>query len=496
MEYSQVAFDRAQREGKPLFLLFTAEWCHWCHVYEQETLEQPEVADTIARHFVPVVVNADARQDLMRQYGARGLPTTVIFSPEGKKLFSFAGHVRKADLLATLERFRRDRAVSSAEVARTLPTDAKKKAAPQQDPGREGYARRRNAFLAWLEENYDPRYGGFGAVRRFRTLQKFPKPRTYLFLLEETSGDPVWLGRIRKTLDRLARGLYDAVEGGFYRYSVHEDWMRPHYEKMLPTNAALIQAYLRTFETIGDARYRDYARGALAFVLQKLHDPRSGGFFGSQAADEEYFPLDRAGRARRTPPPVSRDQYANWNAEMVLALLEAARVLKEPEYGRLARRTLDFLRTRMLHPRLGVLHHRNTRTGRVTLDGQLEDNAWVILAFAEAYRVTGDRSHLNTARRVMAYVRARLYDPKEGAFYERRSESREAYRKGEAFLARKPFGPNALLAYALARTPEVAGGEGGKRLLRRLVRFLAARTAPAPDEEAWFLMAYRLFLEG
>ncbi|MBI2523541.1 DUF255 domain-containing protein [Candidatus Woesearchaeota archaeon] len=103
-EYNQEAFDLAKKEDKPVFMLITAIWCYWCHVYRDETLHQPEVVDYINKNFIAVFVDADKRQDLTRQYLAGGWPSTVIFSPDGKEVSRLNGHIRKEDLLGYLNK--------------------------------------------------------------------------------------------------------------------------------------------------------------------------------------------------------------------------------------------------------------------------------------------------------------------------------------------------------------------------------------------------------
>ena len=103
-DFNQQTFDLAKKEDKPVFMLITAIWCYWCHVYRDETLHQAQVVNYINSNFIPVFVDADKRQDLTRQYLAGGWPSTVIFSPDGKEVSSINGHISKQDLLNYLEK--------------------------------------------------------------------------------------------------------------------------------------------------------------------------------------------------------------------------------------------------------------------------------------------------------------------------------------------------------------------------------------------------------
>src|SRR3989338_54358 len=103
-EYNHDSFELAKKEDKPVFMLITAVWCYWCHVYRDETLHDGQVVDYLNKNFIPVFVDADKRQDLTRQYLAGGWPSTVIFSPDGREVSRINGHIKKQDLLNYLEK--------------------------------------------------------------------------------------------------------------------------------------------------------------------------------------------------------------------------------------------------------------------------------------------------------------------------------------------------------------------------------------------------------
>ena len=147
-----------------------------------------------------------------------------------------------------------------------------------------------------------------------------------------------------KTLREMAGGgMYDQVEGGFFRYSTTRDWSIPHYEKMLEDNALLLGVYLDAYMATAEDRLLEVAKDLCRFLLGPLRDEGQGVFYGSQEAHQEYYLLDGGKRAELGPPPVDRTVYVNWNALACGSLIRAADVLDEPSLAEEAERTLAFL---------------------------------------------------------------------------------------------------------------------------------------------------------
>ena len=170
---------------------------------------------------------------------------------------------------------------------------------------------RGDAILAEILLAYDTVYGGFGRA------PKFPQPYVLRFLLEEyvrSSRDELREPLVKTLREMAEGGMYDQVEGGFFRYSTTRDWSIPHYEKMLEDNALLLGVYLDAYLATDQDEFSRVARDLCRFLLGPLRDEGKGVFYGSQEAHQEYYLLDQAGRAKLGPPPVDRTVYVNWNA--------------------------------------------------------------------------------------------------------------------------------------------------------------------------------------
>jgi len=304
-------FELARRTNRPILLDVGASWCHWCHVMDEGTYADAEVARLIGQHFVAIKVDRDQYPEVDRRYqrqvgalsGEGGWPLTGFLTPEGEVFLGGTyfpptdGHGRPG--------FRR----VLTEVAR-LWKDEPEKIRENASAIRAALERLRSArpaasaafapFLAGVRadilSSYDPVNGGFGMA------PKFPHPTAVSFLLWDAFAHDARSSadRARDTLTRMADGgMYDQIGGGFHRYSVDEGWHIPHFEKMGIDNAALLAVYVEGAQRFGDPRFEETVRGTLGWVRGVL-EATPGGFGASQDADNapgddgDYFTWSRA----------------------------------------------------------------------------------------------------------------------------------------------------------------------------------------------------------
>ncbi len=464
VEHSPEAFERARREGRPVFLLISAVWCYWCKYFDQHALETEEVAAYLNAHYVSVFVDHDRRTDLARRY-VRGLPMVVLFDPDGRVRQSFAGALKKDDFLGVLKRVEGE---VRADLAGGLPKPPpERRLALTPVPATvERYDQLLRGMLDSLGERLDAVHGGFG------TGDKHPLPRLLAYLLEryEATRDRRYLGAVEKSLAGILGGIYDPVEGGFFRYAEGRQWRQPHYEKLAHLNAGLAAVLDRAHRLTGNPRYREAADATVAYLLRTLYDAGAGGFYGSQTADPAYYRLAPPERRAARKPPVNRDKVTAWSAEAALAFLAMGRSSGRTDLTDVALRTLEFLREKCLTDR-GVFQLYEEGTARGQLLGQLEANAWAALAFVEGYRVSRRAAFREAAERVLAYSRAELFDQAQGAFVQDRDSP-------------VSLGANGIMAAALTGAHRLTGRAEYRETAGRVV---AARGGPArallADEE-------------
>ncbi len=296
--WCEEAFRKAREEDKPIFLSIGYSACHWCHVMEEESFENVEIATLMNKNFINIKVDREERPDIddVYQYalqlfgGSGGWPLTIFLTPEGKPFFGgtyFPPRERQGlkglpeILLAVAEAYRNRKKgieATASEVKSVLVRITDK----VPSGGEINLADIDNASSRLLRY-YDPSHGGFS------TAPKFPSPTqlSLLLIYYKRTGDPLAIEAIANTLRNMAEGgICDQLGGGFHRYTVDERWMIPHFEKMLYDNALLSKVYLDAYRVTRDTLFKNVAEETLNYLLREMHHP-DGGFYSSQDADSE-----------------------------------------------------------------------------------------------------------------------------------------------------------------------------------------------------------------
>jgi len=299
MPWSDAAFTRAREQHKPILLDIGAVWCHWCHVMDGESYEDPGIAEVLNRDFVCVKVDRDERPDVDSRYqravqalsGQGGWPLTAFLTPDGEVFFGGTyfppdnnsygrpGFHRVLMEIARAFREEQARVTTNARAIREHVVQSLDEAKPGAVS-----ADILSGAADQMARLFDVRYGGFGAA------PKFPHPAALEFLLarwHDGKGGLAWQREIvEKTLRGMARGgIRDHVGGGFHRYSVDERWIVPHFEKMSYDNSELLRAYLSAYAAFGDPLFKEVATGIVDWVFEVMADKEQAAFATSQDAD-------------------------------------------------------------------------------------------------------------------------------------------------------------------------------------------------------------------
>jgi uncharacterized protein YyaL (SSP411 family) len=318
-EWGEEAFALAKRENKPILLDIGAVWCHWCHVMDRESYEDPEIAQIINERYVAIKVDRDERPDIDSRYqvavqaisGQGGWPLTGFLTPDGKPFYGGTyfppndhyGRPSFRRVLITIADAYRDKSGDVLEQAGMVENAI---AHSESFEGKAG-----NITLGAVQDivdaalrMFDGTNGGFGSA------PKFPHPSIIDLLIDQyvkqssrgsaqVSGistgegvpsDPANANQVRKvfttTLEKMARGgVYDQLAGGFHRYSVDERWIVPHFEKMSYDNSELLMNYVHAYQATGSEFFADVARDIIRWIDEWLSDRERGGFYASQDAD-------------------------------------------------------------------------------------------------------------------------------------------------------------------------------------------------------------------
>ncbi len=295
--WGEAAFARAQAEDKPILLDIGAVWCHWCHVMDRESYEDPEIARIINDHFVAVKVDRDERPDVDSRYqaavssisGQGGWPLTGFLTSDGRPYFGGTyfprddrygrpGFGRVLLTMAQVWRERRDEALESAESVMAAIEHNESFSSRNADLNLALVDKIASSAVA----QFDPRNGGFGSQ------PKFPHPSVLDLLLEVAlnRGNKAAMEAFAVTLERMAQGgVYDQLAGGFHRYSVDERWVVPHFEKMIYDNTELLRNYVHGYQSLVREDFRRTAEEIIGWLDAVMTDRERGGFYASQDAD-------------------------------------------------------------------------------------------------------------------------------------------------------------------------------------------------------------------
>lgn len=429
--WHDATLERARKSGKPLLISIGYAACHWCHVMERECFEDPEVADVMNAHFIPVKVDREERPDVDQIYmdalqvmsGSGGWPLNIVALPDGRPFWG-ATYVPKADwirVLLQLNKLYREDPEKVTRYASDL-TSALERINAVSDPGSgrpqiPGASEIQSWVASW-KKGFDPDFGGKLGAPKFMT------PVLYQFLMHygETSGEADVREHVRTTLRGMAfGGVYDQIGGGFSRYSVDPRWHVPHFEKMLYDNAQLISLYAQAYGLYRDPLYGEVVGQTLAFLDRELAAP-GGGYFASLDADS----LDESGQ-------LVEGAYYAWTEESLKSALDKDfEWLREYyninsfghwEEGRyvLVRResdeafasrmgwTLQALKSRVASARERLLRLREARP-RPRLDDKLITswNGLLLSGFCDAYRYCRLEGARDRALELAGFIRGTL----------------------------------------------------------------------------------------
>ena len=298
-EFGEEAFAAARAADKPVLLDIGAVWCHWCHVMDRESYDDPEVATIVNEHFIAVKVDRDERPDIDSRYqvavasltGQGGWPLTAFLTPDGKPFYGGTyfppndayGRPSFKRVLLSIAAAYREKHGEVLEQARMVESAISRAESSSTGGGKLSGAVI-DAILESARQMFDAVNGGFG------NAPKFPHPAALDLVMDQyvrtQESDEELHTIFVRTLEKMARGgVYDQLAGGFHRYSVDERWIVPHFEKMCYDNSELLKNYVHAYQVTQDLFFAAVARDIIRWMDEWLSDRAHGGFYASQDAD-------------------------------------------------------------------------------------------------------------------------------------------------------------------------------------------------------------------
>ena len=413
------AFEKAEKEDKPIFLSIGYSSCHWCHVMEKESFEDDDVADYLNQHFVSIKVDREERPDIDRIYmdavvgmtGHGGWPLSVFLTPDRNPFYGGTyfppdnryGRPGFMTLLQNIQQLwstRKSEVVNSAEQileaisaqivsepADSLASDALQRLADQ------------------LSREFDEKHGGFSSA------PKFPPSSELRLLLRQYhyTKNKQLLNMAEKTLTAMAQGgMYDQLGGGFHRYSTDDEWLVPHFEKMLYDNAQLAVVYYEAYQITRKRFYLRIANETLDYVLKEMVDS-GGGFYSAEDADSEgeegkYYAWT-PGEIESVLGPETAAQVIEYYGVTTKGNFEGGKsILHLPISHNAFVRSNELSKpewTKVLEEaRRALLVERKKRVAPGKDDKIIAGwNGLMMSAFCRGYQITGNRQYLMAAKR-------------------------------------------------------------------------------------------------
>jgi uncharacterized protein len=381
-------FAEAHAQQRFVLLDLEAIWCHWCHVMDQTTYEDPAVTQLIAQRFIAVKVDQDSDPALAVRYQDYGWPATIVLAADGTEIVKRRGYLPPQAMASMLAAIIKD------------PTPGPSvQAASEVHPAVSAILTggERKKLLATYFQAYDSEYAGWGRA------QKFIDADSLEYALAHGRADPHQAGMARATLNA-ATTLIDPVWGGVFQYSDQRDWHSPHFEKLMSFQAQYVRLYAESYRVLGDERFLNAALSIDRYVNEFMTGS-GGAVFVSQDADVDekltgqlFYALGDAERRRQRQPHIDTHVYARENGWMISAWAALYDVTGEARYLARAQRAADWLLTQRSTGDGGFAH------GEARAAPALSDTLAVGQGLLALYVASGERARLEQAQRALRFI--------------------------------------------------------------------------------------------
>ncbi|GAC1362983.1 MAG: thioredoxin domain-containing protein [Actinomycetota bacterium] len=544
------ALERARAHDVPILLSIGYAACHWCHVMERESFEDPSTAAYMNEHFVCIKVDREERPDIDSIYmdavqamtGQGGWPMTMFLTPEtvpfhGGTYFppvdkgGMPAFISVLQAVATTCAKRRDEIRRQSGQVLTRLQSLSGLAAPLDSEGSDPLTASLLEHAATeLDARFDKLHGGWGQ------MTKFPQPPVLeLALRLAARGSQPARAMVELTLGRMAhQGIYDQIGGGFHRYTVDRAWLVPHFEKMLYDNAQLARVYTHAWQSWKLPLYRRIALETLDYLLRDMRHPL-GGFYSSEDADSEgvegkfyvwgyqefmalapeaagHYGVSQRGnfegntipvvgsdvpphesrqrlfeaRAQRVRPGRDDKILTSWNGLAIAALAEAAAAFERPDLLEAARATAGFLLERLIRPDGRLLH--SFKDGRVNVLGMLEDYAYLADGLLTLWEASFEPRWFDAAQSLCRQM-VELFWDEAGGFYSTGTDHEALLVRQKELIESVTPSPNATAALVLHRLALLTGDESLAERASQVLQVARGVMAASPPATPTFLCA-------
>jgi uncharacterized protein len=412
-EWGKEAFQKSQREDKPVILFLSAFWCRYCQRMDEGAFSDGDNIALLNAYFIAMRTENAQRPDIDARYNLNGWPTIAFMSPYGELLgaTNYLASEEFGNLLARVYTTYQEKKDQLRSAEETVPESFEKATPPLT--GTPTYEACLLEITKVIMELADRVHGGYGRGQKFIQAEA----NDFLLSRHDATRDSECLDHVCLTLDRMsASPIHDQKEGGYFRTSSGADWSEPHREKLLAEQAGLLGNSLRAFRITGRSEYARMAEEIIEYLDHKLSDPGNGAFYGCedflQSAEpslkEEFFTI------------IDRCIYTDANAQAIVNYLAASEILGNSGCKERALKALEFLWDHCRSREEGMFHYFD---GAPHVPGLLNDQAQTGAALVKAHRATRERKYLDRAKELAEFIITEFKNP-NGGYYDLCAPSR------------------------------------------------------------------------
>tara|TARA_X000001036_G_scaffold49939_1_gene39903 strand:- start:651 stop:2240 length:1590 start_codon:yes stop_codon:yes gene_type:complete len=417
VEYEPKVIQNNLHKKKPFFLLFSAEWCHWCHIFNEKTLTDEEVYTYLNENFVSVFIDADINGVAYKQYKAQGVPYTVFLNPDSSIYFKYSGTLYAEQFLEVI----RD---VNQSIKRGISLNQEEKEVFEYDApikfSKKTIVNFREAFIEGVIDNFDQKEYGIG--KREKTI--LPETFNYLFKTTKAKDRSDSIYFISATLKKAIDKIYDPIEGGFFRYAETADWEVPHFEKIANLNAGNVLLLYKVNQVKPDPILKKAADHTLKYLSKTLYDSKIGSFLSFQQADTSYYYLKKHRRENVEQPLVIDKIFTDNLAATLIYLLEVLDIIKNRSLEKKVLSSTDFLADMILNNE-SLFRYYSIQKKDWYGESGLSDYALLAKLFQQAFTKYRFERYQKAASKVLRISLKQYYDSEKNIFIDPQLDAKD-----------------------------------------------------------------------
>ena len=409
-DYSRDVIKQNRDKNKPYFLLFAAQWCHWCDLFIEETLSKEKVYTYLRNNFTNIFIDVDIHSSAYRKYKATGVPFTVFLNPDGSPYYKYAGALYAKEFLEVIQDVHKN-------ISENRSVDGEENYHIEYEPPTElktaDLEKIREMYQQGILDNFDLKEYGLG------TGEKSILHQTFLYLLDSLRGqdrkDAIrW---ISKTLEKAVENIYDSVEGGFFRYAEKKDWDVPHYEKMADLNAGAVKVLYEINKQSPSPYLKKAADKTVQYLTSTLYDSNIGSFLSFQEADTSYYFLNKKNRKHNQRPNVVEKVFTDRLAKTLFYLIDVLEFNTNYELQEKVKKSLDFM-AKMILKNEEIYHYYSISERQWLSNGSLPDYANSAILFFKAAKKFQNKSYNEVAMKILRLSKESFFDAEKMIFFD------------------------------------------------------------------------------